>query len=162
LPMMIIYVVADVGSISGGWISSAMIKNGKSVNFARKITMLICALAILPVVFAPQTTNQWIAVALIALAAGGHQAWSANIFAVISDVFPKKAVASITGIGGMVGYSAAIISDYFLGQVLTNSGAVGYVYAFAIGGVLYLATLSIGHLIMPGLKPLDEKKLKLI
>ncbi len=162
LPMMIIYVVADLGSISGGWISSSLIKSGKSVNYARKLTMLICAVSILPVVFAPQTTNQWIAVALIALAAGGHQAWSANIFAVISDVFPKKAVASITGIGGMVGYSVAIVSDYFLGQVLTNSGAVGYVYAFAIGGVLYLATLFICHLMMPGLKPLDEKKLQIL
>lgn len=157
LPMMIIYVVADVGSISGGWMSSAMIKNGSSVNRARKITMLICALAILPVIFAPQTNNQWIAVTLIAIAAGGHQAFSANIFAVISDIFPKKAVASITGIGGMVGYSVAILADILLGQVLTNSGAIGYVYAFAIGGVLYLATLFVFHLMIPGLKSLDEK-----
>ena len=159
LPMMIIYVVADIGSISGGWFSSQLIKKGSSVNLARKLTLLFCALSILPVVFAPRTSNQWIAIGLIALAAGGHQAWSANIFALISDVFPKKAVASITGIGGMVGYSFAILADILLGQLLTNSGAVAYVYAFAVGGILYLATLLIAHLIMPKLNPLPEEKI---
>ncbi len=156
LPMMIIYVVADIGSVTGGWMSSAMIKRGKTVNRARKTTMLICALAVLPVIMAPQTGNQWIAVSLIALAAGGHQAWSANVFAVISDVFPKRATASIVGIGGMVGYTVGIISDILLGNVLTNSGSVGYVYAFAIGGVLYLSTLFVAHIIMPRLQPLNE------
>ena len=156
LPMIIIYVVADVGSITGGWISSAMIKNGKTVNHARKLTMLICALAILPVIMAPKTGNQWIAVSLIALAAGGHQAWSANLFAVISDVFPKRATASVVGIGGMVGYSVGIISDLLLGNILTNSGSIGYVYAFATGGILYMITLLIAHIMMPRLQPLNE------
>ena len=163
LPMMIIYLVADVGSVTGGWVSSALIKKGWTVNKARKITLLTCAIIILPVVFAPQTSNQWLAISLIALAAGGHQAWSANIFALVSDVFPKKATASVVGIGGMVGYSLGIATDVFLGQALTNSGATGYVYAFGFAGSLYLITLLGAHLMMPKLTPLDEhlKQIKL-
>ena len=157
LPLMVIYIVADVGSIGGGWFSSALIKKGWTVNQARKITLLICAIAILPVVLAPQTSNQWIAISLIALAAGGHQAWSANIFALVSDVFPKRATASIVGIGGMIGYTVGIISDMLLGKVLTNSGAIGYVYAFAFAGSLYLITLFVAHLMMPKLTPLNDE-----
>ncbi len=157
LPLMVIYIVADVGSIGGGWFSSALIKKGWTVNRARKITLLICAIAILPVVFAPQTSNQWIAISLIALAAGGHQAWSANILALVSDVFPKRATASIVGIGGMIGYTVGIVSDMLLGKVLTNSGAIGYVYAFAFAGSLYLITLFVAHLMMPKLTPLNDE-----
>jgi ACS family hexuronate transporter-like MFS transporter len=87
--------------------------------------MLICSLFILPVMFVTQTNNQWVAVGLIALAAGGHQAWSANVMTLPSDLFPKKATASVLGIGGMVGYALGAASDYFLGQILTNSGPIG-------------------------------------
>jgi len=156
LPLIIIYVAADIGSVSGGWISSALIKRGFSINRSRKLTLLLCALLITPVVFAPQTHNQWIAVALIALAAAGHQAWSANVMTIASDVFPKKATASVIGIGGMVGYSLGILTDLMLGNILTNSGAIGYVYAFGFAGSFYLVTLLIAHLMMPKMTPLDE------
>lgn len=156
IPLIIIYVAADIGSISGGWISSLLIKRGRSVNYSRKLTLLMCVLLILPVVFAPQTDNQWIAITLIAMAAAGHQAWSANIMTIASDVFPKKATASVIGIGGMVGYALGVITDLLLGNVLTNSGAIGYVYAFIFAGSLYPLTLLVAHLMMPQLTPLDE------
>ena len=156
LPLIIIFVIADVGSIFGGWLSSSFIKKGWTVNKARKIAMLICTAFIVPVIFAPQTSNQWIAVVLIAMAAGGHQAWSANVLTLSSDLFPKKATASVVGLGGMVGYALGALSDLFLGNVLTNSGPVGYVYAFSIAGSLYLVTLLIFHVMIPKMTQLDE------
>lgn len=156
LPLMIIYIAADFGSIGGGWISSYLIKRGESINRSRKLTLLVCALLILPVVFATQTSNQWIAISLIALAASAHQAWSANVMTIASDVFPKKATASVIGIGGMVGYALGVITDLLLGNLLTNSGRIGYVYAFIFAGSLYLLTLFVAHLMMPKLTPLDE------
>lgn len=156
IPIIIIYVLADVGSILGGWLSSFFIKRGWPVNRARKTTLLICSITVLPVVFAAVTDNQWIAVGLIALAAAGHQAWSANVFTLVSDVFPRKATASVVGIGGMVGAVAGILADFFLGKVLINSGTSGYMFAFFIAGSLYLVALLFIHLIMPKMTPLDE------
>ncbi len=306
LPLIAIYLMADVGSISGGWFSSYLIKKGWSINRARKTTLLICALIILPVMFVtkvptgfkitpeklellktaevkvdkekvpiPQDliddvktfegkeykaardfedelalehgrtvladyievitdasktedgtymidnktlgvvkilnlsddlnfsiqkiyskkrekkeknsiaefrafveketgktiiqkyetpifntmrTNKlyWIAVLLIAIAAGAHQAWAANIFTVVSDVFPKKATASVIGIGGMVGALAGIVADKILGNLLTSSGPSAYFFAFAGAGLIYLVTLGIVHLLMPNMIPLDE------
>lgn len=245
LPLITIYLLADGGSVAGGWLSSSFIKRGWTVNRARKTTMLICALFILPVMFATQigtrfniddqfftrlqtetfateksemvdgkstslrvhelvpaeTQNNlrtlsgqsfasaeefsqavgtiippeeekriesalmnsarsdkmyWLSVLLIALAAAGHQAWSANIFALASDVFPKKATASVTGIGGMVGAVAGFVADYTLGQVLTASGPSGYFFAFLVAGLLYIVVLGLVHLIMPKMTPLDE------
>jgi ACS family hexuronate transporter-like MFS transporter len=137
-------------------LSSYFIKKGWTVNKARKITLLICTLFILPVIFAPQTSNQWLAISLIAMAAGGHQAWSANILTMASDLFPKKATASVVGIGGMVGYALGAFSDFFLGKILTDSGPIGYVYAFSIAGSIYLLVLLIVHIIVPKMTPLDE------
>jgi ACS family hexuronate transporter-like MFS transporter len=244
LPLIIIYVLADVGSIGGGWLSSCFIKRGWPINRARKTTLLICALCILPVTLVTQVNTRfeinarfferlqkanfttervatvngapvkqkteepvpaatitalhslgdqnygsakeflgavrgaagtlpklmesvliksarsdnlyWIAVFLIALGAASHQAWSANIFTLVSDVFPKKATASVTGIGGMVGAVAGILADYKLGGVLTSSGPSGYFFAFLIAGCSYLMLLGIAHLLMPKMTPLDE------
>ena len=110
----------------------------------------------MPVVFATQTTNQWLSVFLIGLAASGHQAWSANAFTLASDVFPKKATASVVGMGGMVGGVASIIAFFALGRVLDSSGKSAYFFAFFIAGCLYLVCLLIIHLIMPKMTPLDE------
>lgn len=98
----------------------------------------------------------WIAVLLIALAAGSHQAWSANIFTLVSDVFPKKAIASVTGIGGMVGAVASIIANFTLGEVLASSGPSGYFFAFLVSGSAYMILLGVVHLLMPKMRPLDE------
>lgn len=98
----------------------------------------------------------WVAVLLIALGAGGHQAWSANLFTLVSDVFPKKATASVTGIGGMMGAIAGLAADFSLGKVLTSSGPAGYFFAFLIAGSCYLILLGVAHLLMPKMTPLDE------
>ncbi len=153
LPLIIIYLIADVGSIGGGYLSGAFIKRGWSVNKARKITLLICACLVLPVTMAPIVSNQWIAVLLIGLAAGAHQAWSANVFTLVSDVFPKKAVASVVGIGGMWGAVSGIIANLALGKVLTDAGPHGYVYAFFVAGCTYLVALGVVQLIMPKMTP---------
>ena len=156
IPYMIMYLLADGGSIFGGWISGAFMGKGWSVNKARKITLLVCALFILPVSYVAVTKNEWVAVFLIGLAAAGHQAWSANIFTLVSDVFPKKAVASVTGIGGMVGAVAGMLSDKALGSVLDEAGNSGYFWAFLIAGTMYLVVLGVVHLLMPNMDPLDE------
>ncbi len=156
LPFLVIYLIADSGSIFGGWLSGAFMKKGWSVNKARKITLLICALVILPVAFVAITESKWVAVFLIGLGAAGHQAWSANIFTLASDVFPKKATASVVGIGGMVGAVAGIISNVILGSVLDNAGNTGFFWAFLVAGASYLIILGFVHLLMPKMTPLDE------
>ena len=138
LPFFIIYILADVGSVWGGYLSGAFIRKGWTVNKARKRTLLICALIILPVSFVAFTESKWVAVFLIGLAAAGHQAWSANVFTLVSDVFPKKAIASVVGIGGMVGMIAGILADLVLGSVLDSAGNSGYFWAFLIAGSSYI------------------------
>lgn len=155
IPFLIMYLLADAGSIGGGWLSGAFMNKGWTVNKARKLTLLICAIVILPVSYVAFTENQWIAVVLIGIAAAGHQAWSANIFTLVSDVFPKKAVASVTGIGGMIGAVAGIVSDKALGTVLDSAGNTGYFWAFLISGSLYLVILGIVHLLMPKMEPVN-------
>ncbi len=156
IPFFIIYVLADGGSIFGGWLSGAFMKKGWSVNKARKLTLLICAIVILPVSFVAITNSLWIAVFLIGLGAAGHQAWSANIFTLVSDVFPKKATASVVGIGGMIGAVAGIFADFSLGEVLDTAGNDGYFWAFLLAGSSYLILLGLVHLLMPKMTPLDE------
>ena len=156
LPFFVIYILADGGSIFGGYLSGALMRKGWTVNKARKVTLLICAIIILPVSFVAITDSKWIAIFLIGLAAAGHQAWSANIFTLVSDVFPKKATASVAGIGGMVGAVAGILADIVLGSVLDTAGNSGYFWAFLIAGSLYLVILGLVHLLMPKMIPLDE------
>lgn len=156
LPFLVIYLIADSGSIFGGWLSGALMKKGWSINKARKITLLICAIVILPVAAVAFTESKWIAVFLIGLGAAGHQAWSANIFTLASDVFPKKATASVVGIGGMVGAVAGIISNVILGSVLDTADNTGFFWAFLVAGSCYLIILGFVHLLMPKMTPLDE------
>lgn len=156
LPFLVIYLIADGGSIFGGWLSGHFIKKGWAINKARKTTLLICALIILPVAYVAFTESKWIAIFLIGLGAAGHQAWSANIFTLVSDVFPKKATASVVGIGGMVGAVAGIISNVILGAVLDGADNTGFFWAFLVAGSSYLILLGLVHLLMPNMTPLDE------
>jgi ACS family hexuronate transporter-like MFS transporter len=157
IPLVIIYVGADFGSVLGGWLSGAFIKRGWPVNKARKLTLLMCALSIMPVAFATASDNQWVAVALIALGAAGHQAWSANLFTFASDLFPKKATASVVGIGGMVGSAVSLVANLTLGKTLKAGEGTGYTSAFIVAGSLYLFVLLIMHLITPKMIPLDAE-----
>jgi ACS family hexuronate transporter-like MFS transporter len=156
LPFFILYILADTGSIFGGYLSKNFIGRGWKINKARKMAMLICALIVLPVVFVGFTNNEWVAVFLIGIAAAGHQAWSANLFTLASDLFPKKATASVVGIGGMVGSVASIVANLILGHVLDEAGNHGYFWAFLIAGSVYLVVLGIIQLMDPKMVPLDE------
>ncbi|MBS2210693.1 MFS transporter [Carboxylicivirga mesophila] len=156
IPFLIMYLLADGGSIFGGWLSGAFMNKGWTTNKARKMTLLLCALIILPVSYVAITDSKWLAVVLIGIGAAGHQAWSANIFTLVSDVFPKKAVASVTGIGGMIGAVAGIVGDKLLGTVLDTAGNTGYFWAFMIAGFAYLFILGLVHLLMPKMTQLDE------
>jgi ACS family hexuronate transporter-like MFS transporter len=156
IPFLIIFVMADAGSLFGGYVSGALIKKGWSINKARKITMLVCAIIILPVSFVPVIASKWLAVFLIGLAAAGHQSWSINGYTLVSDVFPKKATASVIGIGKMIGIATAIIADISLGSVLDNANNSGYFWAFVISGSSYLIIIGFVHLLMPRMTPLDD------
>jgi ACS family hexuronate transporter-like MFS transporter len=154
-PLIAIYLIADVGSIGGGWLSSSFIKRGWSINRSRKIAMLICALSVVPVVFVSQVTNLWVAVSLIGLAAAAHQGWSANIFTTASDMFPRRAVGSVVGIGGMAGALGGATMAVATGYILESTGQ-NYMLIFLIAGFAYLAALGVIHLLSPKLQPLDQ------
>ncbi|HEU5239397.1 MAG TPA: MFS transporter [Pyrinomonadaceae bacterium] len=156
LPLIIVYLIADAGSVAGGWLSSSMIKRGVSVNRARKLSMLICALAVVPVVFAAKASNVWVAVLLVGLAAGAHQGWSANIFTTTSDMFPKQALGSVVGIGGMAGAVGGMLISKIVGYILQSTGS--YVPIFIIAGSTYLIALAIIHLLAPKLEPVALDK----
>lgn len=150
-PLIAIYLLADVGSIGGGWLSSALIKRGWSVNRGRKTAMLVCALCVLPVSLAIYAENLFIAVAIIGLAAAAHQGWSANLFTLASDVMPRRAVASVVGIGGMAGAVGGMLMSKYAGYVLENVGS--YTPIFLTIGSMYLIALIIIHLMLPRLEP---------
>jgi len=154
-PFLIIFIMADAGSLLGGYASGALIKKGWSINKARKITMLVCAIIILPVSLVPVIASKWMAVFLIGLAAAGHQSWSINGYTLVPDVFPKKAIASVIGIGKMIGVTFAIIADIALGTVLDTAGNSGYFWAFMIAGFSYILILGFVQLLMPKMIPLD-------
>jgi ACS family hexuronate transporter-like MFS transporter len=150
-PLVTIFLAADAGSIAGGWLSSFLIARGWSVNGARKTTMLVCALAVTPIIFAARTTDLWTAVALISLAAAAHQGWSSNLYTLTSDMFPRQAIGSVVGLGGMAGAVAGIFVSAVVAQILELTGS--YVSIFAIGSVAYLVALATIHALVPRLEP---------
>ncbi|WP_175753713.1 MFS transporter [Burkholderia ambifaria] len=151
LPLVCIYALTTVGSIGGGWLSSALLRAGWSVNGARKTAMLICACCVLPIAFVSQVQNLWIAVLIVGLAAAAHQGWSANLFTTASDLFPRRAVASVVGIGGMAGSIGGVLFSEVIGQVLQRTGH--YWVLFAIGALAYLLALAVMHVLTPKMKP---------
>lgn len=151
LPLVVIYTVTSLGSIGGGWLSGFLLRRGWSLNAARKSAFLLCALLALPVVFAGAGGNLWLITLLIGLAAAGHQGWSANLFTLVSDLFPKQAVASVVGLGAMFGSLSAIAFAQITGLVLQATGS--YLPLFLICGSAYLVSLAIMHLLVPGMKP---------
>jgi MFS transporter, ACS family, aldohexuronate transporter len=150
-PLFVIYLICDVGSIGGGWLSSSLIKRGWSVNAARKTAMLICAVAVTPIVFASQVTGLWSAVLLVSLAASAHQGWSANLFTLVSDMFPRRAVGSVVGFGGMAGAIGGMCLTLVVGEILQRTGS--YVGVFIIAGSMYLIGLLVIQLLVPRLTP---------
>ena len=151
IPIMAIYLISDVGSVAGGWLSSSLIKRGRSVNAARKIAMLICAVGVLPVVFAYRVESTLSAVLLIGLAAACHQGFSANLYTLTSDMFPVRAVGSVTGIGGMAGAIGGWLMAKVVGHVLQWTGS--YMIPFTMAGSGYLLALIVIHALTTRLKP---------
>lgn len=153
LPIMVIYVLADIGSIAGGWFSSAMIHRGYGVNVSRKLAMFVCALSVVPIVFAYKIESLWGAVLVIGLAAAAHQGFSANIFSLASDIFPTQAVGSVVGVGGMAGAIGGMLMAKIVGYVLEWTGS--YRIPFFIAGFAYLVALAIIQVLAPRLEPAD-------
>jgi MFS transporter, ACS family, hexuronate transporter len=150
-PLVVIYLVADVGSIGGGWLSSTLIKRGWTVNAGRKIAMLVCATAVLPMMFASSAKDLWLAVGLISIAAAAHQGWSCNLFTLVSDTFPRQAVGSVVGLGGMAGAIGGMLIAKLTGYLLQATGS--YVPVFLIAAFAYLTALLVIHLLVPRLEP---------
>jgi len=155
--IMLIYVVASVGSIAGGWLAGYFMKKGWSLNKSRKITMLICSAFVVPVMFSALTESKWTAAVLITLAASAHQAWSANVFSLAGDMFPRRVVGSVTGLGGMIGASGGIVLFFVTGKILKVTG--NYFPVFLMASLAYVGALVIVHLLVPRLElaQIEEK-----
>jgi len=151
LPLFVIYTGASVGSISGGWLSSFLLRVGWPLNASRKTALLVCALAVTPIMLAARTSHAWLAILLIALAAGAHQGWSANIYTLASDMFPRNAVASVVGFATMAGTIAAMVIAKAVGYILQSTGS--YVPVFVLAGLAYLVALGFVQALAPRLEP---------
>jgi ACS family hexuronate transporter-like MFS transporter len=152
LPLIVIYTMTSIGSIGGGWLSGTFIKRGWSINKGRKTVMLVSASLVVPIVFA-STVPEWWAVFLIGLAAAAHQSWSANLFTTVSDMFPKKAVGSVVGLGGMAGAVGGMLIATAAGFILQITG--DYLSLFIFSGSAYLIALFIFNLIVPKIKEIE-------
>jgi MFS transporter, ACS family, hexuronate transporter len=159
-PLAVVYVVSDVGSIAGGWLSSRLIRYGASVNVARKLTMFLAALLVIPVMFAMYADSLWLAVAIVGLATAGHQAFSANLYTFPSDVFPKQAVGSVVGIGGTAGAVGGMLMSKYAGWVLDTIGS--YTPIFVVAGTVYLLALAVIHTLSPrmrAVRPVPDRQI---
>ncbi len=158
LPLIVIYLMADVGSIGGGWLSSSMIKSGFSINRARKTALLICAIIVIPSVMTSKLPLLWLAVPVAGLALAAHQGFSSNLYTLVSDAFPKRAVASVAGLGGTAGYVGTALFTMFTGWVVsvTKSPANpngNYQPVFLVAGSAYLIAFLVIHVLMPRMAP---------
>jgi MFS transporter, ACS family, hexuronate transporter len=150
-PLVAIYVISDIGSVAGGWMSSRLLRAGFSLNAARKYTMLLCAVLVLPVFGVAYVDNLWGAVAIVGVAAAAHQGFSCNLFTLPSDVFPRRAVGSLIGIGGTAGAIGGMLIAKYAGWVLERLGTFKPLFAYA--GCAYLLALVVVHLLSPRLAP---------
>ena len=151
LPLVIIYVAADIGSVAGGWLSSAMIRRGWSINAARKTAMGVCAVCVVPLVAAPYVNLLWVSVGLLALTSAAHQGWSANLYTLVSDTFPRRAVGSVVGFGSMFGALGGMLASVATGYTLQWTHSYnGILYSAAF---LYVVALAVIHLLVPRLEP---------
>ena len=151
-PLIVVYLVADVGSVGGGWLSSRLIQRGWTVNRARKTAMLAMALLIVPTALAPLAGSMWAAVAIVSVAAAAHQAWSANVYTLASDMFPRAAVGSVVGIGAFAGAMGGVLFQRVTGRVLEANGN-DYTPIFVVCGLAYVTAWVIIHTLAPRLEP---------
>jgi ACS family hexuronate transporter-like MFS transporter len=154
-PLITIYLMADVGSIGGGWLSSRLLARGWTANAARKTALLVCAFCVIPVSFAPLVSEMWTAVFLIGLAAAAHQGFSANMYTLASDMFPRRAVGSVIGIAGMSGAVGGILMQAASGRIKEATGS--YLTMFVIAGSVYVLSVVVIHALTPRLAPVVFK-----
>jgi len=162
LQLAVVYAATTIGSIGGGYLSSHLIKKGWPVLKARKATLLIAAIAVTPIFFAKFATDIWVAVGIISLVTAAHQAWSANMFTIVSDIVPKNAVSSVVGIGGMSGSIASTLFPLLVGTLLAyykglGNITAGYNILFIVCGCAYSLALLIIHLLTRRMKPIELK-----
>jgi MFS transporter, ACS family, hexuronate transporter len=150
-PLVVVYLLSDFGSVAGGWLSSSLLARGLPLHAARKYAMLICALAVTPIIFAMYVDNLWLAVAIVGLAAAAHQGFSCNLLTMPSDLFPRSAVASVVGIGGTAGAVGGMLMAKYAGWVLDSIGS--YTPLFIVAGTVYLLALGVLHLLSPRYAP---------
>jgi Sugar phosphate permease len=162
LPIATVYTMSTVGSIFGGWLPLHFIRKGWAVYRSRKTSMFIYALFALPVLFAQVSgeVNMWLAIFIIGIAASAHQAWSANIFTTVSDMFPKKAVGSVTGMGGTAGALGGILIAFLAGKLFDHYKAIGqletgYYIMFLVCGGAYLLAWGVMHFLVPKMKRVE-------
>jgi MFS transporter, ACS family, hexuronate transporter len=151
LPILVIYIIADAGSVAGGWLSSAFIRHGRTVNASRKLAMLACAVSVVPVVFVPKVASMWGAVLIIGIAAAAHQGFSCNLMTLPSDMFPQNGVASVAGIGGTAGAIGGMMIAKLVAYLLERTHS--YAVPFLLAGSAYLIGLAIIHILVPRLEP---------
>jgi len=154
LPLIIVYNVSAIGSIGGGWLPAPFRRLGLSPNSARLAAMLFCASLVVPIYTASNAKSEWTAIALISLAAGAHQGWSANLFTTSSDMFPRSAVGSVVGIGGMAGSVGSALFAFFAGHILQLTHS--YASLFGIAASAYLLALVVLYVLAPGLKKVES------
>lgn len=150
-PLVAVYVLSDVGSVAGGWASGALMKRGFSLNAARKIAMGVCAVLVTPIAFAMYANNLWLAVGIVGLATAAHQGFSANLYTLPSDVFPKRAVGTVIGIGGAAGAVGGMAMAKYAGWVLDRIGS--YTPIFIVAASVYALALLFIHLLTPRYAP---------
>jgi ACS family hexuronate transporter-like MFS transporter len=157
-PLVAVYLLSDVGSVLGGWLSSRLIHRGRSINFSRKTAMLACALLVIPVVFAQSASSLWLAVLIVGLATAGHQGFSANLHTIPGDMFPRHAVGSVIGIGGTMGAIGGMLMAKYAGYVLERVGS--YTPIFIVASSVYLVAVLVIHLLTPRMEPVKPDALQ--
>jgi ACS family hexuronate transporter-like MFS transporter len=149
-PMLVVYNASAVGSVAGGWMSGKLIGLGWSINVARKTTMLVCALCVVPVLYVPYSASIWVVVAILSVATAAHQGWSATLFTTASDMFPRAATGSVVGIGSAAGALGVALMTQAAGWIATLTKS--YFLLFMISGVAYLVALGVFQLLSPRLE----------
>jgi ACS family hexuronate transporter-like MFS transporter len=158
-PLIVVYLMSDIGSVAGGWFSSAMIKRGVSVNRARKTAMFVCACGMLPVLFAQNASELWVAVLILGLATASHQGFSSNLYTLVSDMFPKACVASVAGFGGTWGYVGASLFQIFVGYMVNDKlGRGNYTVPFFCASIAYLVAFGVIHLLAPRIRQIEPRR----
>jgi ACS family hexuronate transporter-like MFS transporter len=147
----VFFTIAIFGGVAGGWLAKKLIDHGWSLNAARKISLLACALAVVPVFLAPFAGSVWLAVLIVGIAGSAHQGWSANLFSLVSDTMPKEAISSVVGLGGFVAYFTGGFVNGITGHILEKTGS--YVWVFAYFSGMYIFSLIAIQLLVPKIKP---------